>query len=120
MKPKALSWLGTRTDEFEATSRFFGETMGLETVLQEPDFAVYRLPSGDTVEVFGPGSKYNSYFDTGPVAGFLVEDVDEARADLEAAGVEFIGPVQRSDDGGSWSHLRGPDGYIYELTGERP
>ena len=119
MKAKALSWMGTRTEEFEVTSRFFRETMGLETVLEEPGFAVYHLPSGDAVEVFGTDDTDHAHFDTGPVVGFLVDDVEEARADLEAAGIEFMGPVHRSDDGGSWSHFRGPDGNVYELTGER-
>jgi hypothetical protein len=31
---------------------------------------------------------------TGPVLGFLVDDVETARKRLEAEGIEFIGPVQ--------------------------
>ena len=119
MKAKALSWLGTRTDKFEDTSRFFRETMGLDPVHEEPGFAVYHLPNGDTVEVFGTDDQDHKHFDTGPVVGFLVDDVEEARAELETSGVQFIGPVHKADDGGSWSHFRGPDGNVYELTGER-
>jgi catechol 2,3-dioxygenase-like lactoylglutathione lyase family enzyme len=116
MKARGLVWLGTRTRNFDDTVRFFGDTLGLRAVHEEPDFAVFRLPNGDKVEVFGPGDEEHEHFDKGPVAGFLVDDVREARADLEAAGIAFIGPVHEADDGGSWSHFRGPDGNVYEVT----
>jgi catechol 2,3-dioxygenase-like lactoylglutathione lyase family enzyme len=116
MKARGLVWLGTRTRNFDDTVRFFGDTLCLRTVHEEPDFAVFRLPNGDKVEVFGPGDEEHAHFDKGPVAGFLVDDVREARADLEAAGIAFIGPVHEADDGGSWSHFRGPDGNVYEVT----
>jgi catechol 2,3-dioxygenase-like lactoylglutathione lyase family enzyme len=91
MKARGLVWLGTRTRNFDDTVRFFGDTLCLRTVHEEPDFAVFRLPNGDKVEVFGPGDEEHEHFDKGPVAGFLVDDVREACADLEAAGIAFIG-----------------------------
>ena len=115
MKTKGLVWLGTRTQKFDDTVRFVGDTLGLRMVHEEPDFAVFRLPNGDSVEVFGPGDRDHEYFTTGPVVGFLVDDVREARVDLEADGITFIGPVHESD-GGSWSHFTGPDGNVYEIT----
>jgi hypothetical protein len=39
------------------------------------------LPDGDKVEVFGPSDRVHEPFTTGPVAGFLVEDAEEARAE---------------------------------------
>ena len=116
MKANGLVWLGTRTHNFDDTVRFFGDTLGLQAVHEEPDFAVFRLPNGDKVEVFGPGDGEHEHFDTGPVAGFLVDDVKAARVDLESAGISSIGPVYEADDGGSWSHFRGPDGNVYEIT----
>jgi predicted enzyme related to lactoylglutathione lyase len=116
MKARGLVWLGTRTRNFDETVRFFGDTLGLPKSHEEPDFTVFRLPNGDTVEVFGPGDTEHEHFDTGPVAGFLVDDVREARADLESAGISFLSPVQESEDGAAWSHFRGPDGNVYEVT----
>jgi catechol 2,3-dioxygenase-like lactoylglutathione lyase family enzyme len=116
MRAKGLVWLGTRTRNFDDTVRFFRDTLGLRAVHEVPDFTVLLLPNGDKVEVFGPGDKGHEHFDAGPVAGFLVDDVAEAREDLESAGIEFIGPVHEADDGGSWSHFRGPDGNVYEIT----
>ena len=116
MKAEGLVWLGTRTRKFDDTVRFFGDTLGLRREHSEPDFAVFKLPNGDTVEVFGPGDKDHEHFATGPVAGFQVDDVREARADLEEAGITFVGPVHEADDDGSWSHFTAPDGNIYEIT----
>ena len=82
-----MVWLGTRTRNFDETVRFFGDTLGLHKSHEAPDFTVFRLPNGDTVEVFGPSDKGHEHFNRGPVAGFLVDDVREARADLEAAGI---------------------------------
>jgi len=101
-------------------TRFVGGTLELSKVHVEPGFAVFRLPNGDSVEVFGPGDREHEHFDTGPVVGFLVDDVKEARTDLEAAGIAFIGPVHEADDGGSWSHFKGPDGNVYEITAPAP
>lgn len=116
MKAKGLVWVGTRTRKFDDTVRFVGEILGLRMEHEEPDFAVFRLPNGDKVEVFGPGDRDHEHFTTGPVVGFLVDDVTEARADLEQAGITFIGRVHEAEDGGSWSHFTGPDGNVYEIT----
>ena len=119
MQVKGLAWLGIRTQQFEDTARFFGDTLGLRLEHEEPDFVVFGLSNGDRIEVFGPGDRDHEHFETGPVVGFLVDDVEEARAGLEAEGISFIGPVHRAEDGGSWSHFVGPDGNVYELTGDR-
>jgi catechol 2,3-dioxygenase-like lactoylglutathione lyase family enzyme len=93
MKARGLVWLGTRTRNFDETVRFFGHTLGLVKAHEEPDFTVFRLPNGDTVEVFGPGDREHEHFDACPVAGFLVDHVKEARADLGAARISFFGPI---------------------------
>ena len=66
------------------------------------------------VEAFGPSRAGQERFATGPIVGFRAEDVRGAREVLEAAGVEFIGPV-RAGEGGPWSHLRGPEDKVYEI-----
>ncbi len=76
--------------------------MGLDIVYQEPGFVVMDLPNGDRVEIFGDDSPYNTFF-THPVAGFLVDDIAAARAEM-------------AEDGYAWSHFRAPDGFVYELT----
>jgi hypothetical protein len=54
----------------------------------------------------------HAFFTTGPVVAFQVDDVDSARTTMEAAGIEFIGPVQRAGKM-SWNHFRAPDGTVF-------
>ena len=115
MKVKGIVWLGTRTSKFDAMVNLYQNIMGLPISHQEPGFAVMDLPNGDLVEVFSEESPYNDFF-THPVAGFLVDDIASARAEMESQGIEFIGPTEVMEDGYAWAHFRAPDGFIYELT----
>ena len=115
MKIKGIVWLGTRTSNFDAMVCLYQNIMRLDITHQEPGFVVMDLPNGDRVEVFGDESSYNTFF-TNPVAGFLVDDIHTARAEMESQGIEFIGPTEVAEDGYAWSHFRAPDGFIYELT----
>lgn len=115
MYVKGIVWLGTRTSKFDAMLYLYQNVMGMKLTHQEPGFVVLDLPNGDKVELFGEESSYNREF-THPVAGFLVDDIEAARAEMEAAGVEFLGPIERTEDGYAWSHFRAPDGFLYELT----
>src|SRR5919107_1602823 len=86
-----LAWVGTRTENFRPTADFFRDVLGLQSAADPlPGFQVLKLPDGSKVEVFGADSDVNRHFTTGPVAGFLVEDVDGAAAELRAAGAEIL------------------------------
>lgn len=109
-----LYWVGTRTVSHDATVGFFRDVLGLMVRHAEPDFTVLAVPDGSSVEVFGPASDYNRHL-THPVVGFLVDDLDEASAELRQAGIEIVLPIQRAATG-AWLHFRAPDGFLYELT----
>jgi predicted enzyme related to lactoylglutathione lyase len=98
---------------------FFDRVMGLRMEKREQDFWIGRLPEGGVVEVFGPTSPHNPHFTTGPVVGFVVDDVEAGADQLRAAGAEVFGPY-RAEDGGAWVHFRAPDGRLYELTQPPP
>ena len=117
MKVTALIWVGTRTTDFAATRDFFDNVLGLRAQVDEPDFAVFGLADGSSLEVFGPSSAYNQHL-THPVAGFRVTDLGEAARDLAEAGAEIVLPVQSGEDR-AWLHFRAPDGFVYELVQDR-
>ena len=114
MKVLGLVWLGLRTEQFDETVRLLTEVMGLPVVRNEPDVAGFRVPNAFSMEVYRPENEFHAFFTTGPVIGFLVDDVDTARAEMEAAGIAFIGPIQR-DGSTSWNHFRLPDGTVCEI-----
>lgn len=117
MQVLSLAWVGTRTTEYAATLAFFTDVLGLGVHSAGTDFAVLQVPDGATVEVFGPASEYNQHL-THPVAGFLVADLGDAVAELQAAAAEIVLPVQSGEDR-SWMHFRAPDGFVYELVEDR-
>jgi hypothetical protein len=89
-------WVGVPTEDFGGTVAFFHEVMGLGLGRLEEDFAGLHLRGGGAV-------------------GFQIEDVAGAREEMEAKGVEFIGPVHSGEKGAFWSHFEGPGGEVYEI-----
>jgi catechol 2,3-dioxygenase-like lactoylglutathione lyase family enzyme len=94
------------------------DVLGLSLELDRPGFWMLKLPDGSKVEVFGPDSDVNRHFTTGPVAGFLVDDVYAATTELRSAGVEILFESGVDASGNAWVHFRAPDGNIYEFTQE--
>jgi hypothetical protein len=115
MKIKGIVWLGTRTEHFEQMTDFCRTMLGLSQKSFEPGFAVFEMPNGDLFEVFGHQQAMNTFM-THPVAGFLVDDIIAARAEMEEKGIEFIGPIYEDTPDYKWTHFRAPDGFVYELT----
>ncbi|MGQ0668776.1 MAG: VOC family protein [Actinomycetota bacterium] len=116
MEIRRLGWLGVRTERFDEMVTFLREILGLSLELEQPGRAMFRLSNGDPIDVFDAGLEQYSHFTTGPVVGFVVDDVEASRSELEAAGGELVGPLQRGD-GFVWAHFRAPDGNLYELQG---
>lgn len=115
MKVKGVVWVGTASEKYEETERFFRETMGFTPFQQREDLSILRLDSGEWVEIFGPSDPHFAEFGDGLVVEFLVDDLDDARSELEGKGVEFL-----TENHGwgeyAWVRFRGPDGKIYGLT----
>jgi catechol 2,3-dioxygenase-like lactoylglutathione lyase family enzyme len=110
----SLVWLGVRTAQFDQTVRLYRDVFGLQPFHQDSASVRFRLPNGTEIHVYGPADDDHLFFGTAPVVGLLVDDVDRARAAMEAEGMEFLGPVQRAA-GSRWNHFRGPDGNVYEI-----
>ena len=118
MHVRGIVWAGTRTHAYPAMTAFTRETLGLRVVAETAGMTVYELPDGDHFEVFDADQPDGApYFDA-PVVGFLVDDVAAGAAELEAAGVELLGPVVDLGER-AWVHFRAPDGHVYELAGGR-
>ncbi len=124
MQVKRLAWLGTRTEKFEETTAFLRDVLGLPVFYEEPGFSMLQLPGADRdfIEVFAPDNPDGALYSTGPVVGLLVDDIEQSRAEPEAAGVELLGSIHwsQSIEGYGWFHFRGPDGNVYGvLQGSR-
>ena len=115
MQVQGIAWVGTRTQRWSETVEMFEGLLGLRRHGDRPGIAVFGLDNGDPTS----DEPEHGHFTTGPVVGFAVEDVDAARSELDDAGIEVLGPVQRGG-GLAWLHFRGADGHVCELTAREP
>lgn len=116
MKVLGIRFLGVRTEQHEELTSLMRDVMGMKLTREKEDLTGLQLDDGTTVEVYGPGDADHVFFGNAAVVGFLVDDFDAARAEMESVGVDFLGRVQH-EAGTSWNHFRGPDGNIYEIIG---
>jgi predicted enzyme related to lactoylglutathione lyase len=118
MRVKAISWVGVKTDSYREMREFFLRVAALSVDFESTDFTVFRFPSGDKLEIFGPASSHpaEQFARNQVMASLLVEDIDAAIEDLRAAGIELLG--ERGEGGGGyfWQHFRAPDGKVFELV----
>lgn len=122
---KGIHWVGVCAADWDATVAFYRDVLGLtlrgQGVQSAPEdagarFAELSAANGDFVEVFGDGLAARELFQS-PMAGFLVDDVAAARAEMERKGATFIGPIGR---GGrwEWTYFRTPQGHVHQLLAE--
>jgi len=115
-----IGFLGTRTTNFQQTADFFQDILGLQTAWTKPDWAGFKLPTGqnDYLEVYGPTKHDPNLFPDsagGLMVAFVVDDVVGAHAEIAAAGIETLGDVYWAAEGFGWFFLRAPDGNIYAI-----
>src|SRR5258708_25806203 len=104
-------FVGMRTSRLNETVALFRDVLGAQVTRQTDDLVGFRLADGTVLELYGPGDEFHAFFTTGPVVAFRVDDFDETRRIMLAAGIVFIGDVQHSN-GISWQHFRCPDATV--------
>ena len=118
MNVRGIAWVGVKTSKFEEMNRFATQVMGFNLFAKDRDFTAFRLPNGDGFELFGPAGPDppHQFAKNNVVAGFLVDNIDQARKELLAHRIELLGPLVRTKEGYAWQHFKAPDGNVYELT----
>ncbi|MGO9659859.1 MAG: VOC family protein [Acidimicrobiales bacterium] len=118
MNAKGVSWVGVKTEEFDQMRSFFAKVIGLRVMFEREDFVAFGLPNGDKIEIFGPraGNPPTQFANNQVMTSILVDDINEAVAELKAAGTELVGDLELGTDGYAWQHFRAPDGKVLELA----
>jgi catechol 2,3-dioxygenase-like lactoylglutathione lyase family enzyme len=111
-----VGFVGIRTDRLDETVALFRDVLGVPVDRQTDDQVGFKLADGTLLELYSPANQFHSFFTTGPVVAFRVDNFDVARQAMLAAGVRFIGDIQHAD-GVSWQHFYGPDGTVMEIIG---
>jgi catechol 2,3-dioxygenase-like lactoylglutathione lyase family enzyme len=118
MNVLGIRWLGVPAERYEEMVAFLRDGLGLVVEFDEEATMELSLANGDRVQVFGTGHRYHEFFAeqaTGPVPLFEVNDVHAAVDELELAGAEFRGPIER-DAHWERANFRAPDGNLYEVA----
>jgi glyoxylase I family protein len=115
MHVESIVFVGTRTAARADMSRFARHVLGLRPA--DPggmDADVFGLPDGSSFAVTSPDVPD----DAERTVGFLVPDVEQAAAELRAAGIATSDEVSSSAHQ-RYVHFRAPDGHLYELVENR-
>ena len=116
MTVSKVGFVGIRTDRLDETVALFRDVLGLSVDRRTDDQVGFKLADGTVLELYGPANEFHSFFTTGPVVAFRVDNFDVARQAMLEAGITFIGDIQHAD-GVSWQHFYCPDGTILEIIG---
>jgi catechol 2,3-dioxygenase-like lactoylglutathione lyase family enzyme len=126
VKVKRVGYVGVRTPELEETTWFFRDVLGLEAAGEDDTVTFTRLPTHrrDLVEVYSPDHRDERMIpnDVDFMIAFVVDDVEQARAEMLAAGLrcgEIVWAAKEFDSPEygdfAWFFVRAPDGRAYAI-----
>ena len=122
MKVDGITWHAVTLEEtsFAASKRFYIDTFGLKPMMEMEGVAVFQMPNGSLLELYLPTTVPPYGYNGSLAFGFRVEDIEQASAEIEAAGGELLGEIMRVQEMGyAYRHFRGPDGRVYGLNEQR-
>jgi len=115
MKILGITFAGTSTDARPEMTAFVSDVLGLARLnVEGVEADLFGLPDGSQFAVAWPGGMGAG----AQSLGFVVEDLDEAIAELKAAGVECDDTASGNADM-RYFHFHAPDGHVYELVEPR-
>jgi catechol 2,3-dioxygenase-like lactoylglutathione lyase family enzyme len=127
VRVKRIGYVGLRTHDVDGMTRFFRDVLGLEAAGEDETVTFQRLPTHrrDLVEVYAQEHRDVRMIpdDADFVIAFVVDDLREALAEVQAAGLEIVNePVRAAeafDDPAfgefAWFWVRAPDGRIFAI-----
>ena len=109
------AWIGVVAEDLTAQADFYRDVLGFRQVAAGDDYVEFEF-EGRTFEVLTRSA--DPQYDARRVQlGFEVDDIELARAELLAAGVEAVSGIEGdSDDISRWAYFRDPEGNVFEIT----
>jgi predicted enzyme related to lactoylglutathione lyase len=110
MKVTGVDFITVPTQDFEKAEQFYGDVLGLERSKQWGNMPAREFETGSLTIALMQSDAFGVEFErhSHPIA-LHVDDVAEARAELEGKGIEFVADTM---DSGvcHMAHFRDPDG----------
>ena len=121
MKVEGITWHAITLDPepFAATKKLMTDAFGLTPAMEAEGFALFVMSNGTMLELYLPEATPSYGYNGSLAFGFRVDDIEAASSELEAAGAEILGDIQRAEMGDqpyAYRHFRAPDGRVYGLN----
>lgn len=101
-----------------ATVGLYRDVLGLDVTAADGERSTrFRLADGTPFHVYGPADADHIAFADETCIGLTVDDVEDARTAIEAAGLEILDDPTQRDGTDAWFHYRSPDGTVHEIIG---
>ena len=121
---EGINWILAPTGNFQEMVAFFRDVMGMAvteegvpvTDTQFSHYALVKMPKGAVLEIVKPKESVAHLYHA-PIVSITVDDVAQARRELESRQVEFVTPIFDTKEGWGWTYFRAPDGTVYQLQG---
>lgn len=121
---EGINWILAPTRSFQELVAFFRDVMGMAvteegvpvTDTQFSHYAVIKMPNGVVLEIVEPKETVDHLYHA-PIVSITVEDVAQARRELESRQIEFVTPMFDTKQGWGWTYFRAPDGTVYQIQG---
>ena len=123
MKTEGITWhaLTLDPDALASWKALLTGTIGLTPAMEMEGVTVFQMSNGTILELYAPEALPPFGYNEGGVAfGFRVDDIEVASAEVEAAGCELLGEINRFPEMGyAYRHFKGPDGRVYGLNEQK-
>ncbi len=122
MNVQAITWhsITVEPEQLETQKKFITETLGLTLAMEMYGVFVYALPDGGLLELYTPQTAPDFGYNGSIAFGFRVDDIEQASKEIQAAGGELLGDINRVPEMSyAYRHFRGPDGQVYGLNEQR-
>ena len=109
-------WIGVVCDDLQAQRRFYRDVLGMREWDVGETWVWFDL-DGKLFELFARSPR-PQYTQAGVTVGFLVDDIQAARATLIRRGAQPLGDIG-SEPSSSWAYFKDADGTLFEIVQKR-
>jgi catechol 2,3-dioxygenase-like lactoylglutathione lyase family enzyme len=113
-------WIGAVVEDLDAQRRFYRDVLGFAEIAVGPSWVHFDLGGGNLFELVRRNA--DAEYDRARYqVAFAVDDIESARNELAAAGVQPVTAVQgNSQKGRRWCYFRDPEGNLFALKERFP
>lgn len=112
-------WIGVVADDLDRQRRFYSEVLGFTATGEGPDWVHFDLGGSRLLEIV-QRSNQPQYDQARYQVGYAVEDIEAAREQLIARGVQPVGHLEGDTaTGGRWCYFRDAEDNVFELKERR-